>query len=74
MNRPLTDVYSAKLSTDRQGELYHRYVLGLYSLLDRLTADFGNVLFEGCASGGGALTPECFIISRRYGAATTATR
>lgn len=53
MNRPLTDVYSAKLPPDRQGELYHRYVLGLYGLLDRLTTDFSNVLFEGCASGGG---------------------
>ena len=35
------------------GEFYHRYMLGLYSILERLTKDFPYVLFEGCASGGG---------------------
>ena len=34
------------------GEYYHRYILGLYSVLERLTTDFPDVLFEGCASGG----------------------
>ena len=53
MNRHLTDLYSAALPPDRQGELSHRYVLGLYDLLNRLTAAFPNVLFEGCAGGGG---------------------
>ena len=53
MNRHLTDLYSAALPADRQGELAHRYVLGLYELLDRLMASFPDVLFEGCAGGGG---------------------
>ena len=53
MNRGLSDVYSAALPPERQGEAYHRYVLGVYDLLDRLTAAFPDVLFEGCAGGGG---------------------
>ena len=53
MNRNLTDVYSRALPPERQGEAAYRYMLGLYSLLDRLTRDFPQVLFEGCAGGGG---------------------
>ena len=53
MNRHLTDLHSAALPADRQGELAHRYVLGLYDLMDRLTRAFPDVLFEGCAGGGG---------------------
>ncbi len=53
MNRSISDWYSGKLSADVQEELPHRYVLGLYALLDRLTSEFPNVLFEGCSGGGG---------------------
>ncbi len=53
MNRSLTDLYSSALPADRQGELAHRYVLGLYDLIDRLTRAFPDVLFEGCSGGGG---------------------
>lgn len=53
MNRHLTDVYSRALPPERQGEAYHRYMLGLYGLLERLTAEFRDVLFEGCSGGGG---------------------
>lgn len=53
MNRPLSDVYSKGLPPERQGEVYHRYMLGVYDLLERLTSKFPKVLFEGCASGGG---------------------
>ena len=53
MNRNLTDVYSRALPPERQGEAAYRYMLGLYSLLDRLTRDCPQVLFEGCAGGGG---------------------
>ena len=52
-NRNLADLYSAALSPERQREVSHRYVLGLYSLMERLTAAFPHVLFEGCAGGGG---------------------
>lgn len=53
MNRHLANVWSAALPPERQGEVYHRYVLGLYRLLERLTSDYPNVLFEGCSGGGG---------------------
>lgn len=53
MNRSICDWYSAGLPADRQAELPHRYVLGLYELLERLTQEFPDVLFEGCSGGGG---------------------
>ena len=53
MNRSISDWYSAALPAAQQGELPHRYVLGLYALLERLTAEFPDVLFEGCSGGGG---------------------
>lgn len=53
MNRNMADVYSHALPVDRQGEVFHRYMLGVYTLLDRLTSRFPHVLFEGCAGGGG---------------------
>ena len=53
MNRHLTDLYSHGLPAGRQGEVTHRYVLGLYALLERLTQEFPDVLFEGCSGGGG---------------------
>lgn len=57
MNRCITEAFSASLPADRQGELFHRYILGVYQLYDRLTANFPNVLFESCASGGGRFDP-----------------
>ena len=53
MNRSISDWYTRTLPADRQGEMPHRYVLGLYALLERLTAAFPDVLFEGCSGGGG---------------------
>lgn len=53
MNRGVTDAYSPGLASDEQGEFYHRYMLGVYDLADRLTKAFPDVFFEGCASGGG---------------------
>jgi len=53
MNRSISDWYTWTLPADRQGEMPHRYVLGLYALLERLTAAFPDVLFEGCSGGGG---------------------
>lgn len=52
-NRSVSDVFSHALPADRQGEVSHRFVLGLYSLLERLTSEFPDVLFEGCSGGGG---------------------
>lgn len=63
MNRALTDVYSATLGPDRQGELYHRYVLGVYELQERLITDFPNLLLENCCSGGGRFDPGMLYYS-----------
>ena len=52
-NRHLTDVWSAKLPADRQGEVFHRYILGLYDFLEKLTQRFPDILIEGCSGGGG---------------------
>jgi alpha-galactosidase len=57
MNRPITDMGSAKLAKEQQREIAHRYVLGLYYVLDVITTRFPNVLFESCASGGGRFDP-----------------
>ncbi len=53
MNRVFSDVHSRALPPERQGEVYHRYALGLYRVMDALTKKFPHILFEGCASGGG---------------------
>ena len=60
MNRSITEAFSAILPANRQGEVMHRYILGLYNLLERLTAAFPEVLFESCASGGGRFDPGMF--------------
>ena len=52
-NRNMAEVGSEVLPPDRQGEVSHRYYLGLYSLLERLTQSFPEVLFESCSGGGG---------------------
>jgi alpha-galactosidase len=57
MNRSLTNWYSPFLSAAQQGELPHRYMLGLYDLLEKLTKKYPHVLFEGCSGGGGRFDP-----------------
>ncbi|WP_139693751.1 alpha-galactosidase [Sporolactobacillus terrae] len=57
MNRHMTEVGSALLPPDRQQETAHRYMLGLYELMERLTHAFPNILFESCSSGGGRFDP-----------------
>lgn len=51
-NRRITEPGSASLPPQRKGELFHRYVLNLYRILETVTSRFPNVLFENCASGG----------------------
>jgi alpha-galactosidase len=57
MNRSFSDMGSALLPESRQREIAHRYILGLYHVLDVITERFPNVLFESCASGGGRYDP-----------------
>ena len=52
MNRCFSEYGSTMLADDRQDELCHRYILGLYRVLEELTARFPNVLWESCSSGG----------------------
>ncbi len=52
MNRIFSDRYSSALGAEQQQEFGHRYVLGLYHVLDKLTKQFPHILFESCASGG----------------------
>lgn len=53
MNRNMACVGSSDIETDRQPEVYHRYMLGLYDILEKITKAFPDVLFEGCSGGGG---------------------
>lgn len=69
-NRNLTEIYSSIYPSERQGEIAHRYILGVYSLYERLTSEFPDVLFESCASGGEDLTLECFIMHHKHGQVT----
>lgn len=57
MNRALTEIGSATAKPEHQQEIAHRYVLGLYELLGRLTSAFPDILFESCSSGGGRFDP-----------------
>lgn len=52
MNRVVSDAFSQKLEASRQGEFYHRYIIGLYNVLKVLTETFPHILFESCSSGG----------------------
>ena len=51
-NRNITEAASATLPPERQGEFFHRYVLGVYDLMDRITTAFPHILLENCSSGG----------------------
>lgn len=63
MNRSLTDLGSAYLPPERQGELSHRYMLGVYELQERLITDFPNLLLENCSSGGARFDPGMLYYS-----------
>lgn len=57
MNRSLSEVYSLHYPADQQGTIYHRFILGVYALYDRLTKAHPEILFESCASGGARFDP-----------------
>ncbi|WHY78280.1 alpha-galactosidase [Neobacillus sp. WH10] len=60
MNRNMTEVGSAALPPERQKETAHRYMLGLYRILETLTESFPDILFESCSGGGGRFDPGIF--------------
>ncbi len=53
MNRSVAAAYSVLLPRERQGELRHRYVLGLYHIMEALLERYPDLLLEGCSGGGG---------------------
>lgn len=53
MNRNHTEFFSASLPADRQGEVEHRFILGVYRLHRRLLEGVPGLLIEGCSGGGG---------------------
>ena len=65
-NRNLTEAASASLPPERQGEIMHRYVLGLYDLLERITEAYPHLLLEGCSSGGGRYDPAMLYYAPQY--------
>ena len=72
MNRPLTDVNSAVLCREQKGEAAHRYVLGLYALLGRVTTAYPQVLIEGCSSGGARFDPGMlFYVAQNWSSDNT---
>ena len=63
MNRQLTDIGSVCFTGDRQGELAHRYVLGVYELQERLVSEFPDLLLENCSGGGARFDPGMLYYS-----------
>ena len=63
MNRQLTDLGSACLPVDQMGELYHRYVLAVYELQERLMKEFPYLLLENCSGGGARFDPGMLYYS-----------
>lgn len=57
MNRYITECYSKAAAPGEQGKVFHRYILGVYRMYERLTSEFPHVLFESCASGGARFDP-----------------
>lgn len=63
MNRQLCDIGSAYLDKESQGELLHRYVLGVYEMQERLVNEFPDLLLENCSGGGARFDPGMFYYS-----------
>ncbi|MDF2587374.1 MAG: agaR1 [Anaerocolumna sp.] len=57
MNRNMSEIGSALLPNNRQMETAHRYMLGVYHVMETITSKFPDVLFESCSGGGGRFDP-----------------
>ena len=53
MNRSVDNVYSAADPTLSQGAIRHKYVLGLYEVMEDMLTRHQDLLLEGCSGGGG---------------------
>jgi alpha-galactosidase len=63
MNRQLTEIASAYLPVKRQRELRHRYVLGVYELMEWLVTSYPHILLENCSGGGARFDPGMLYFS-----------
>ncbi|MBQ9383810.1 MAG: alpha-galactosidase, partial [Ruminiclostridium sp.] len=63
MNRQITEPASNWLPKERQREIWHRYVLGVYDLMNRLTTDYPHILLENCSGGGARFDPGMLYFS-----------
>ncbi len=63
MNRQLCEVGNEILPAERQREIWHRYVLGVYDMQERLLTDFPNLLLENCSGGGARFDPGMLYYS-----------
>ena len=57
MNRYISEAYSSHLEKERQGEVFHRYILGVYALYEKILSEYPTLLIESCAGGGGRFDP-----------------
>ena len=65
-NRAVTDLWSNALPAGKQGEVSHRYMLGLYRIMDGIIKTHPDILFEGCAGGGGRFDPAMLTYFVQY--------
>jgi len=63
MNRYISEAYSQNLSPDSQGEVMHRYILGVYELFERILTKYPDLFIESCAGGGGRFDPGMLYYS-----------
>lgn len=63
MNRYISESFSSHLPSEQQGEVNHRYILGVYSLYEKLNQAFPDVLIESCAGGGARFDPGMLYYS-----------
>lgn len=66
INRSLADIWSNAQPPEKQGEVYHRYVLGLYRMMDGIIKTHPDILFEGCSGGGGRYDPAMLHYFPQY--------
>lgn len=62
-NRSITEAGSAMLDEKHQLEFFHRFILGTYELMGRITSRYPDILFENCTGGGGRFDPGMLYYS-----------
>ena len=67
MNRCMSEVYSHTASAADQGKVMHQYILGVYRLYEKLTADFLKFYLNPVQAAVPVLIRDCCIMRRRHG-------